>query len=210
MKQKTLLLGLALVTVFAFSASGIALAASASTPLNFENVNSSESSSLLPGGENASQPEFWKIDEYEDWMVQERAKNQELADSGDISFYAKDDNGAYFCREWTQEDVDDLYAQWKAQLDLMKQGYHFTKTITLPNSGLLAGALNPETWNSRSESSPGSTIITLPDGSTLNLGHFDTSSEAQKAVDDYLKDQVEQGNLTQKEADTILKHGAVE
>lgn len=145
MKHKTLLLGLALVTAIVFSVSGMALAAVTSAPLNSQNGNSSDSGILLPGGKNESHSEFWKIGEYEDWMEKQRAQNQELADRGDKSFCTKDDFGVYFCREWTQKDVDALYAEWQEQLALMKQGYHFTKTRTLPNGGLLAGALNTET-----------------------------------------------------------------
>ena len=161
----------------------------------------------VPGDENASKLEFWEISEFEEWMEQQRYENQKLADSGDKSFYYKNADGDYVCRDWTQEDVDTIYAQWQEQLALMKQGYHFTKTITLSDGGFFVGAFDPETWNAKPESSPGSTIIILPDGSTVDLGHFDTVS---KAVEKYLKQQVADGILTQQEADTILANGAIE
>lgn len=164
----------------------------------------------LPGGECSDPLEFWEISEYENWMKTELEINQKLADSGDVSFYAKDANDNYICRAWTQADVDLLYGQWQEQLSLMKQGYHFTKTITLPDGGLLSGAFDPETWNAKPSVALGSTIITMPDKSTVDLGHFDTSDEAGKAVSNYLKKQVEQGKLTQKQADAILANGAVE
>lgn len=207
MKQKTLLLGLAFAAAIVLSSGGAALGADVSKPPPSGNISLSDNGILLPGGQNASQPEFWGIGEYESWIEQQRAKNQALADSGSKSFYTKDSDGVYVRREWAQKDVDALYSEWQKQLALMKKGYHFTKTISLPDGGLLAGALNPETWPPKSEASPGSTIITLPNGTTLDLGHFNTSREAQKAVDEFLKNQVKQGNLTQKEADTILKHG---
>ena len=92
----------------------------------------------------------------------------------------------------------------------MEQGYHFTKEITLPDGGLLAGAFDPETWNAKPCVSPGSTIITMPDKSTVDLGHFDTAAEAIRAVEQYLTQQVKDGLLTQAEADKILANGATE
>lgn len=80
----------------------------------------------LPGGPSDTQLEYWEIDEFEDWMEQQRDQIQKLADNKDKSFYYKDDNGSYVCREWTQEDVDSLYEGWQDQLALMKEGYHFT------------------------------------------------------------------------------------
>lgn len=98
----------------------------------------------VPGDENDSQLEFWKINEFEEWMEHQRTENQKLSDSGDKTFYYKNANGDYVCREWTQEDVDALYAQWQEQLTLMKQGYHFTKTITFSDGDVLVGTFDPE------------------------------------------------------------------
>ena len=92
----------------------------------------------------------------------------------------------------------------------MEQGYHFTKEITLPDGGFLAGAFDPETWNAKPGVSPGSTIITMPDKSTVDLGHFDTAEEATQAVKKYLAQQVKAELLTQAEADKILSNAAVE
>ena len=128
----------------------------------------------------------------------------------DKSFYYKDDNGSYVCREWTQEDVDSLYEGWQDQLALMKEGYHFTKSMELSNGGIISGAFDPETWNAEPASAPGSTIITLPDGSTVDLGHFDTADAATKAVQEYLEQQVSSGNISQEEADDLLNNGSTE
>jgi hypothetical protein len=178
---------------------------------NKENVETDVSGGYVvedvPGVENGNPLEFWEIKEYEKWMKQQHAENQKLADSGDKSFYEKDADGDYVCRKWTQKDVDDLYAEWQEQLDLMKQGYRFTKPIINSENGSLVGVFD-------SESSPttaaGSTIVTMPDGSTVNLGQFETVEEAKKAVEEYLKQQVTKGVLTQREADTILANGSVE
>lgn len=96
----------------------------------------------LPGGPSDTQLEYWEIDEFEDWMKQQRDQIQKLADNKDKSFYYKDDNGSYVCREWTQEDVDSLYEGWQDQLALMKEGYHFTKSMELSNGGIISGAFD--------------------------------------------------------------------
>ena len=144
----------------------------------------------LPGGPSDTQLEYWEIDEFEDWMEQQRDQIQKLADNKDKSFYYKDDNGSYVCREWTQEDVDSLYE--------------------LSNGGIISGAFDPETWNAEPASALGSTIITLPDGSTVDLGHFDTADAATKAVQECLEQQVLLGNISQEEADDLLNNGSVE
>ena len=161
----------------------------------------------VPGDEKDNSLEFWEIGEFETWMEQQRIEYQQLVDIGDKSFYDKDANGDYFCREWTQQDLDALYAEWQEQLGLMKQGYRFTKPIINSEDGSLVGVFGPETSPS---TAAGSTIITMPNGSTVDLGHFDTTEEAKKAVEKYLKQQVTEGMLTQQQADTILAHGSVE
>lgn len=211
MKHKSILLGAVLAAVMLLSISGLVFAANAADTLpNSKNGDVGEHTCLAPGGKTDSQLEFWKVDEFESWMEQQHEENQRLADSHDKSFYGKGANGDYYCREWTQADVDALYNQWQEQLSLMEQGYHFTKEITLPDGGLLAGAFDPETWNAKPCVSPGSTIITMPDKSTVDLGHFDTAAEARRAVEQYLTQQVKDGLLTQAEADKILANGATE
>ncbi len=121
----------------------------------------------IPGDEKDNNLEFWKISEFETWMEQQRADYQQLVDIGDKSFYDKDANGDYFCREWTQQDLDTLYGEWQEHLGLMKQGYRFTKPITNSEGGSLVGVFGPETSPSNTA---GSTMITMPDGSTVDFG----------------------------------------
>ena len=136
-------------------------------------------------------------------------RNQRLADNHEKSFYDKGANGGYYCREWTQEDVDTLYGQWQEQLALMKEGYRFTKQIPFDDECGISGVFGPEA-DEPPVSASGATIITLPNGSRVDLGHFDTTDEAKHAVEVYLSQQVEAGTLTQSEADNILIHGAVD
>ncbi len=120
MKHKSILLGAVLATVMLLSISGLAFAANAADTLpNSINGDVGEQTCLAPGGKTDSQLEFWKVDEFESWMEQQHKENQRLADSHDKSFYGKGANGDYYCREWTQADVDALYNQWQEQLSLM-------------------------------------------------------------------------------------------
>lgn len=82
--------------------------------------------------------------------------------------------------------------------------------MELSNGGIISGAFDPETWNAEPASALGSTIITLPDGSTVDLGHFDTADAATKAVQECLEQQVLLGNISQEEADNLLNNGSVE
>ena len=68
-----------------------------------------------PDDHGLGQLEYWDIDEFEIWMEQQHERNQRLADNHEKSFYDKGANGGYYCREWTQEDVDTLYGQWQEQ-----------------------------------------------------------------------------------------------
>ncbi|MDN0033962.1 hypothetical protein QVN85_13780 [Oscillibacter valericigenes] len=180
-------------------------------PSNTNDIKSEESSVVqnTPNDSELDPLEYWDIDEFESWMEQQHEENQRLADSHDKSFYYKGTDGDYYCREWTQDDVDALYTECQEQLNLMKQGYQFTKSIPYDTDGSICGVFGPEA-NEQPVSAPGSTIITLLDGSTMDLGHFDTAEEATQAVEKYLAQQVKTGLLIQAEADKILSNGAVE
>ncbi len=145
MKHKSILLGTLFAITMLLSISVLAYAANpANTSPKFANDGVDVRADIAPGGKTASQLEFWEIDEFESWMEQERAYYQQLADNGDKSFWYKNADEEYICREWTQADVDALYATWNEQLDLMRQGYQFTKVIEAEDGGLLAGGFEPE------------------------------------------------------------------
>lgn len=160
-----------------------------------------------PNGDSSC--EFWNVDEFAAWVEQQRTENQKLADSSDMSFYykpaGKNSDGAF--RAWTQDDVNAQYAQWQEQLKQMEQGYQYTKPIILDNGAFLAGTFEP---NPESATALGSTVITLPDNSEIDLGHFDTANQATNAVKEHLDQQVKAGKLTQSEANQIVKNGSIE
>lgn len=138
--------------------------------------------------------EFWEIDEFEAWMEQQKTQYQALVDDG--------------APGWTQKDVDELYAVWRNQLDQMKMGYEYMKSIELSDGHTLVGAFEPDTTGV--STSPSSTVITMPDGTTVNLGSFDTPEKAEAAVKKYLDEQVKAGVITQQEAGEILQNSAKE
>lgn len=145
MKHKSILLGAVLAAAMLLSISGLAFVANAAnTSPNSANGDVEVRTNLAPGGKSADQSEFWQADEFESWMEQERTYYQQLADNGEKSFWYKNADDVYVCREWTQADVDALYATWKEQLDLMRQGYQFTKPVEATDDGLLVGGFLPE------------------------------------------------------------------
>lgn len=145
MKHKLILLGTVLAVIMLLSINGLAFAANATnTSPNSANGDVEVRTDLAPGGKTANQSEFWQADEFESWMEQERAYYQQLADNGDKSFWYKNADEEYVCREWTQADVDALYATWKEQLALMRQGYQFTKVFEAADGGSLVGGFLPE------------------------------------------------------------------
>ena len=145
MKHKSILLGAVLAAAMLLSISGLAFTANAAnTSPNSANGDVEVRTNLAPGGKSADQSEFWQADEFESWMEQERTYYQQLADNGEKSFWYKNADDVYVCREWTQADVDALYATWKEQLDLMRQGYQFTKPVEATDDGLLVGGFLPE------------------------------------------------------------------
>ncbi|MEG0090505.1 MAG: hypothetical protein RSA86_02195 [Christensenellaceae bacterium] len=151
---------------------------------------------------------FWTVDEFTKWMEEQRAENQKLADKEEKSFYVNTENEDGYFRAWTQKDVDKLYGQWEKQLTQMKEGHQFSKPIIDDESGFLAGSFEPNTG--LSSVSDSTTLITLPDGSVVNLGSFDNVSEAQRAVSDYLNNQVKLGALSKENAEDILSRATVE
>ena len=156
MKRVSLLLGL-LITAGsmlgnAFPADARAAAPGSEIEKPATDFNDAYVVKSIPGDEEDNRLEFWEISEFETWMEQQRAEFQQLVDIGDKSFYDKDANCDYFCREWTQQDLDALYGAWQEQLDLMKQGDRFTKPMIHSKDGSLVGVFGPETSPSTSPS----------------------------------------------------------
>lgn len=89
-----------------------------------------------------NQIEFWEINEFQNWMEQEKNVYQEMAEDGTQKFYDSEMNK---WRVWTLQDTDKLYSIWQEQLKRMKQGYKYTKDIKLSDGTVLAGTFEPDT-----------------------------------------------------------------
>lgn len=99
-----------------------------------------ENGQMSSGPESA---ELWEIDEFVDWMEQQREEYLGLVDKGTASFYVESPDGEGSFRSWTKEDVDALYSIWQQQLELMREGYRFTKTKVYTDGGGLMGEFDP-------------------------------------------------------------------
>ena len=71
----------------------------------------------------------WNVSEFEIWMNEKLAEYQELVEVSSKTYYEKNNEGIYVAREWTQKDVDMYRELWDEQLQMMKDGYIFTKPI---------------------------------------------------------------------------------
>ena len=86
MKIKVLFSVVLVIALGALSIGALAHAEVVTSPDTSSSINDPH---LLAGGENSEQPEFWTVDEFKNWMEQQRDANQELADKGDKSFCEK-------------------------------------------------------------------------------------------------------------------------
>ena len=91
----------------------------------------------------------------------------------------------------------------------MKEGYQFTKQIPFDDDGVISGVFGPEA-NDPPVSAHGATIITLPNNSTVDLGHFDTADEAKHAVEEYLSQHVFDADVSEICDREILKINCLE
>lgn len=74
-----------------------------------------------PSSDEQVNIEFWTEEEFLVWMEKEHKRIQDLADKHDCSYYERNENDVWVPREWTQEDVDKMYAERNEQLDKMKR-----------------------------------------------------------------------------------------
>lgn len=97
-----------------------------------------------PSSDEQINIEFWPEEEFLVWMEEDHKRIQDLADKHDCSYYERNENDVWVPREWTQEDVDKMYAEWNEQLDKMKKGYKYTRPIILDDGAYFAGILFPD------------------------------------------------------------------
>lgn len=126
-------------------------------------------------------PEFYSYDEFEEWIKNETVNLQELVAAGEIS----------------QSEVNAIIAQYETILSEIKDGVQISKRTSYEEEQLYFSLPN----NSESESFQ----TVLYDGNSYhNFGPHDTKAELYAALEKYTSEQVELGNMTENEVNTIL------
>lgn len=126
-------------------------------------------------------PEFYSYDEFEEWIKNETVNLQELVAAGEIS----------------QSEVNAIIAQYETILSEIKDGVQISKRTSYEEEQLYFSLPN----NSESESFQ----TVLYDGNNYhNFGPYDTKAELYAALEKYTSEQVELGNMTENEVNTIL------
>lgn len=126
-------------------------------------------------------PEFYSYDEFEEWIKNETVNLQELVAAGEIS----------------QSEANAIIAQYETILSEIKDGVQISKRTSYDEEQLYFSLPN----NSESESFQ----TALYDGNSYhNFGPYDTKAELYAALEKYTSEQVELGNMTENEVNTIL------
>ena len=126
-------------------------------------------------------PEFYSYDEFEEWIKNETVNLQELVAAGEIS----------------QSEVNAIIAQYETILSEIKDGVQISKRTSYEEEQLYFSLPN----NSESESFQ----TVLYDGNSYhNFGPYDTKAGLYAALEKYTSEQVELGNMTENEVNTIL------
>ncbi len=126
-------------------------------------------------------PEFYSYDEFEEWIKNETVNLQELVAAREIS----------------QSEVNAIIAQYETILSEIKDGVQISKRTSYEEEQLYFSLPN----NSESESFQ----TVLYDGNSYhNFGPYDTKAELYAALEKYTSEQVELGNMTENEVNTIL------
>lgn len=126
-------------------------------------------------------PEFYSYDEFEEWIKNETVNLQELVAAGEIS----------------QSEVNAIIAQYETILSEIKDGVQISKRTSYEEEQLYFSLPN----NSESESFQ---TVLYVGNSYHNFGPYDTKAELYAALEKYTSEQVELGNMTENEVNTIL------
>ena len=126
-------------------------------------------------------PEFYSYDEFEEWIKNETVNLQELVAAGEIS----------------QSEVNAIIAQYETILSEIKDGVQISKRTSYEEEQLYFSLPN----NSESESFQ---TVFYDGNSYHNFGPYDTKAELYAALEKYTSEQVELGNMTENEVNTIL------
>ncbi len=92
-----------------------------------EDTFMTEAEYLAMNPDASDQVLYWDIDEFEVWMKDQKAQMDALMAQEVKYFYRGSLNGEV--QEWTQGDVDAVYALWEEQLEQMKRGVRYVQGI---------------------------------------------------------------------------------
>jgi beta-lactamase regulating signal transducer with metallopeptidase domain len=136
--------------------------------------------------------EWWTYDEYKAWLDNEKIELTKL-----IGGRAWTSGDGWFT--WTQKHVDDAIDMYEKNLADIKKGTKISKTVNGREDIVLSS--DP---GELSTSASYSVAITLDNGEVITFGPNETKEELLSKVKPYCEQQVQQGNMTQKEANEIL------
>ena len=129
--------------------------------------------------------EWWTAEEYEKWIATQKEELEALIGTGD-GWY--DGQGVF--HEWTQESVDATIAEYQETLESIKNGTLYSKD----NGEGDTYSMIPPTEDVVSEYGVN---VTKENGESVHIGNYASNEELDKA----LNDAVDNGQLTQAEAD---------
>lgn len=129
--------------------------------------------------------EWWTAEEYEKWIATQKEELEALIGTGD-GWY--DGQGVF--HEWTQESVDATIAEYQETLESIKSGTLYSKD----NGEGDTYSMIPPTEDVVSEYGVN---VTKENGESVHIGNYASNEELDKA----LNDAVDNGQLTQAEAD---------
>lgn len=132
--------------------------------------------------------DWWTASEYESWLSEQRAELEALIGTNN-GWY--DGQGVY--HKWTQEIVDIEIAKYEEILEKIKAGVLYAK----PDGDDVSFAQIPP--NADDIITTYSADIVRSDNSTIHIGDYETEKELQEAINRAVED----GKLTQEEANSI-------
>lgn len=101
---------------------------------------------------------------------------------------------------WTQEIIDETIAQYEAMLQEMKNGVKISKTVNGNDDIQLVTYDDKEHFMESAES-----VVIVTGNETKVFGSYESKEELLNAIETYCKEQVNLGNMTQQEAEEIVK-----
>lgn len=137
--------------------------------------------------------EWWTYEEYKEWLDNERKVLQDML--GEKAWTGG--RGEFV---WTQEIIDETIAQYEAILQEIKNGVKISKTVNGSDDIQLAIYDDEEHFMESAEG-----VAIAVGNETKVFGQYESKEELLNAIKTYCEEQVYLGNITQQEAEEIIK-----